>query len=383
MRALEYYRGENTHPAPEGRSQVVDRTVYDITESVKGPVLKIFLSGDDVVKFTPRGPEDIAAAEQESAYVNYLLQERNNAFDLFSGWLHDALVQKNGYVLATWDDDEYEKERYKGLTLEEFQALMSAGDAQPVDIKENVDDYGNVTIDATIQRTVKRGCVKIKGLPPESVLVDPSHTEVCLRYCNFVSRREEMTISELRAMGFDVPDDISDGGESKQDYELELRRQLSWREDMDGNEPDPSMRRVKVRECWIRTDYDGDGEAELRHVIVVGTTVLENEECDMIPVVAFSAKPLPHQHYGESFFDEAKEIQDVKTALLRGVLDNLYLSNNGRYAMDAARVNQDDMLVSRPGGIVRVDGDPGSAIFPLVHPSNPAPALSTLEYMDV
>lgn len=383
VRALEYYRGENVFRAPEGRSQVVDRTVYDIAESVKGPILKLFLSGDEVVKFTPRGPEDIQAADQESAYINYVVAEKNNAFDIFGGWLHDALVQKNGYVIADWKPDEYESEKYKGLTIEEFQALVSAPDAMVEEVEEKADEYGNVSIDCKIKRTVQRGCVRIKNLPPESVLVDPSHTEVCLRYANFVSRREQMTISELREMGYDVEDDISDGGESKQDYELELRRQLSWREDVDGNEPDPSMRRVKVRECWIRTDYDGDGEAELRHVIVVGTTVLENEEADCIPVVAFSAKPLPHQHYGESFYDEAKEIQDVKTALLRGVLDNLYLANNGRYAMDAARVNQDDMLVSRPGGIVRVEGSPGDAILPLVHPSNPAPALSTLEYMDV
>jgi hypothetical protein len=111
--------------------------------------------------------------------------------------------------------------------------------------------------------------------------------------------------------------------------------------------------------------------------------VLLNEEADFIPVVAFSAKPLPHQHYGESFYDELKEVQATKTALLRGVLDNLYLANNGRFAINADRVNLDDMLVSRPGGVVRIEGDPGTAVMPLVQPSSPGPALQALEYMDI
>jgi hypothetical protein len=99
--------------------------------------------------------------------------------------------------------------------------------------------------------------------------------------------------------------------------------------------------------------------------------------------VAFSAKPLPHQHYGESFYDELKEIQDVKTALLRGVLDSLYLANSPRYGVNTDRVNLDDLLVSRPGGIVRVDGEPMGAIMPLSVAYNPSPALQAMEYMDV
>jgi hypothetical protein len=380
--ALDYYRGENVNPAPEGRSQVVDRSVYDVCESLKGPILKLFLSGDEVVKFTPRGPEDIQAAEQETAYVNWVLTEKNDAFSLFSGWLHDALLQKNSYVLAYWKDDEYEREKYKGLSLEEFQALLQSGDAQPVEIAETIDDYGTLTIDATIQRTTAQGCVHVVNVPPESVLVDPNATTVSLAQSAFVMRREDKTLSELRAMGFDVEDDISDGGNSVEDFERDARKERSWQLHDEDVEPDPSMRRVKVRECWIRCDYDGDGEAELRHVIVVGTTVLLNEEADLIPLVAFSAKPLPHQHYGESLYDEIKEVQDAKTALLRGVLDALYLANSPRHAINADRVNLDDMLVSRPGGLVRVEGDPMGAVLPLSEAYNPAPALSTLEYMD-
>jgi hypothetical protein len=385
IKALEAYRGENTNPAPEGRSQVVDRSVYDVTEAVMGPILKLFLSGEDVVQFTPRGPEDIAAADQESSYVNYILTEKNDAFNILGGWLHDALIQKNGYVIARWQDEtDAQKETYKSLTDDEFQMLMSAGDVQILEHAEALDEMtGYRTHSVKIERTSSYGCVKVENIAPENVLVDPNLTTVNLKDAAFVCRREEMTISALRGMGFEVEDDINDGGSSREDWEFEVRREQSWREDTEDNEPDPSMRRIKVREVWLRTDFDGDGEAELRHVVVVGTTILHNEEAEFIPVVAFSSKPLPHQHYGESFYDELKEVQAVKTALLRGVLDNLYLANNGRFAINADRVNLDDMLVSRPGGVVRVDGDPMGAMMPLVQPSNPGPALQALEYMDI
>lgn len=385
VKALEAYRGENTDPAPEGRSQVVDRSVYDTAEAVKGPVLKLFLSGDEVVKFTPRGPEDIQAADQETAYINYVITEKNNAFDLFSGWLHDGFVQKNGYVKAYWEEsEEVEKESYKGLTADEYALIAQNKELEIQEESASVDDYGNVSVDVTVQRTYKYGCVKTCNLPPESMRIDPQHTQVALRDCNFVRTAREMTISELRAMGFDVPDDISDSGsETDKDYEEELRRELAWRSNEDGDEPDPSMRRVTVREVWMRVDKDGDGSAELRHIIVVGTTILLDEECDFIPVVAFCPKPLPHQHYGESFYDELKEVQAVKTALTRGVLDAVYVANAPRFAVDTARTNMDDLLVARPNGVVRVQGDPSTAVFPMSSPYNPGYALQTLEYMDV
>lgn len=382
VQSLDAYRGENTYPAPEGRSQVVDRTLYDVVESIKGPILKLFLAGDEVAKFTPTGPEDIEASEQESAYINRTLNEKNDAFTIFAGWLHDALIQKNGYVIAHWEDeDRTAEERYVGLTDDEFQLLMQSG-AEMVEHAESMDMIGQRMHNVVIRRVQTYGCVKIHNVPPESVLVDTHHTKVSLKDANFIARRERKTISELREMGLEVDDEINDGGSSREDWEYDIRRDESYQWDREDTEPDPSMRRVKVREIWMRVDYDGDGLAELRHLIVVGSEILLNESADHVPLVAFSSSPLPHTHYGESVYDQTSEVQDVKTALLRGLLDSLYLANSPRYGVNADRVNLDDMLVSRPGGLVRVDGEPAGAIMPLTLAYNPGPALSALEYMD-
>jgi hypothetical protein len=90
---------------------------------------------------------------------------------------------------------------------------------------------------------------------------------------------------------------------------------------------------------------------------------------------------MPHRHIGRSYADLTMDIQLIKSTLIRGQLDNMYLANNGRYAI-SDRVNLDDMLTSRPGGIVRVEGDPMSGIMPLSHPPLPASSFGMVEYMD-
>jgi hypothetical protein len=114
----------------------------------------------------------------------------------------------------------------------------------------------------------------------------------------------------------------------------------------------------------------------------VGQNLLADEECDIIPIACFSGIIMPHQHLGISVYDLIKDIAQIKTALTRQFLDNGYLANNGRTAIDVNRVNMDDLLVSRPGGVVRIQGDPAGAIMPLVTPDTGQSALAGLEYMD-
>lgn len=91
---------------------------------------------------------------------------------------------------------------------------------------------------------------------------------------------------------------------------------------------------------------------------------------------------MPHEHNGQSIADIVEDLQRIRTVLVRGYLDNMYLANNGQYAIDINRVNLDDMLTSRPGGVKRVDGDLNGAIMPLVHPQVGGDILQAVEYVD-
>lgn len=374
INALRLYRGDNTNPAEEGRSQYVARDAYDVVETIKPQLLKLFLSGDQVVRFDPAGPEDVEQAALETEYINYVALQRNDAFSVLDGWIHDGLVQKNGYVWPQWDESEtVDRESYEGLSEDEL-ALLLADDSIEIE-SQSVDERG---YSLTIKRTSKTGRVRIVNIAPENVRVSHTHTGVCLAECDFVQVRLKKTLSELRASGFDVPDDLTDGGDD--DSEEQIRREGRYEEDEGA---DPAMREVLVRYNWIRTALEAGGkQAELRFVVVVGKRILRNKPSDLIELIAWSPKALPHQHVGMSSVDETADIQGVKTAMTRGALDNVYLSLNGRHAIDTDRVNLDDMLVSRPGGVVRVQGDPASAIMPLTSVPTQSIALQAIEYFD-
>src|SRR5262249_15026822 len=120
---------------------------------------------------------------------------------------------------------------------------------------------------------------------------------------------------------------------------------------------DPSMREIWVTECYLRVDYDGDGVAELRKVTVAGegsTTILDNEEVDDHPFAALTPIPMPHKFHGMSIADQTADLQMIKSALWRGALDSLYLSNAPQIGAVEGQVNLDDLLDRRPGGIVRL-----------------------------
>jgi len=386
VEALDYYLGRPMGNEVEGRSQVIARQVWDTVEWLKPQIADIFTSGEEIVAFSPRGPEDVKAAEQETDYVNHLITQRNNWFEIWYAWTHDALIQKNGYVKAYWDDAEDTTcEEYSGLTADEYMLLQMAEGIKITEVEEEMDPQtGMVSYDVEVERTRPRNVVKIENIPPENVRVSHNARGVSLQddRLDWVQHAEMKTISELRNEGFTVEDDIGDDGENAGRWERTIRNEDSPFSDRLNEESDPSMRRVLVKESWIRCDFDGDGRAELRHVIVVGTTILENEDCDCVPLVALCPTPLAHKHYGLSVADAVMDLQRIQTALLRGALDNQYLANNGRYGVNENNVNLDDMLDSRPGGIVRINGEPGVNITPLTHPTTGNIAVPMMEYVD-
>jgi hypothetical protein len=65
---------------------------------------------------------------------------------------------------------------------------------------------------------------------------------------------------------------------------------------------------------------------------------------------------------------------------MRNLLDNMYLTNNGRYEVVEGQVNLDDLMTSRPGGIVRVR-TPG-AVSPLATPQLDQNSFNMLGYLD-
>lgn len=391
--ALNYYLGAELvgdDEIPDGRSRVISTDVSDTVEWILPSLLKIFLSGDEVVRFDPTGPEDVQQAEQETAYINHLATQKNEAFATFYSWFKDALIQKVGYVKAWYEEKkEVIEETYEGMSDEEFTMLMQDDDITAIEHTETREveiaqgPEGPIQIPTTkhdikFRRTATTKATKFEAVPPEEMFVSTSHRDVDLTDSPFVEHRTQKTISYLRQIGYDVEDGINDAsGSSTEDNNRDQYDE--WRENNKG--ADATMRLVWLRDVYIRIDKDGDGIAELRRLVIVGKTILDDYIVEEIPFAALCPVPMPHRHVGLSYADLIMDLQDIKSMFMRLAVDNGYLAANGRWAV-SDRVNLDDMLVSRPGGVVRVEGEPTTAIMPLANPQQIGGTIQMIEYLD-
>jgi hypothetical protein len=127
--AMDYYLGDmrKDMPAQEGRSRAVSTDVSDTIEGLMPNLMDIFAGSDEVVRFEPVGPEDEAAAAQETDYVNHVFMQRNPGFMVLYSFIKDALLSKVGVVKVWWEEREEEsRETYYDLTDDQFALLAQA-----------------------------------------------------------------------------------------------------------------------------------------------------------------------------------------------------------------------------------------------------------------
>lgn len=380
-KALEYYLGQPFGTEVEGRSQVVDSTVMDTIEWIKPSLMRVFASGDEIAKVHAQGPEDVPYAEQAQDYINWVLSRQTNFFEVANTWFTDALLAKVGIVKVWWDDsDKWDRETYSGLSDTELENLLMDDTVEVLEHTEEIED-GDIPItthDIVITRHSQKGRVRIENIPPEEFLI--SKDAKAVDDARFVCHRVKKTVTELREMGYDIdPQEITKGDEYWS-AETSARHAFdqSWQpENVDAED---ALKEGWVYESYLRTDYDGDGIAELRRILTVGNTVLENEPVDRRPFCTLCPIPIPHKFYGESVADQVMPVQEVKSVLLRNLLDNMYLQNAGRLAVQEGMVQLDDLLTQRPGGIVRTKA-PG-AITPLPTPALQPYTFEVMKYMD-
>jgi len=385
-KAMEYYHGQPFGNEVEGRSQYVDSTVQDTIEWIKPSLMRVFASGDEMVKFSPHGPEDVPMAEQATDYVNYVFTKDNPGWEILYSWFTDALLSKNGIVKVWWDDyDEAQREEYTHLDDMEFNLLLSNPDVEVIEHTPYQEGEMEMYNDVVISRRRSIGRVKIENVPPSEFLI--SRDAKAIQDARFVCHRVQKTLSELREMYPDQTLDPETLG-SGEDNDFDLFGEKAARHEFDNSyhfnisesPTEEALRKYWLHESFLQTDYDGDGIVELRKVCTVGDYVLANDEIDSIPFVSITPIKVPHKFFGVSVADLVMDLQLYKSVLMRNLLDNMYNQNFGRYAVLEGQANLDDLLTQRPGGVVRVKSP--NAVMPLATPPLEPYSFQMLEYLD-
>ena len=395
--AMKYYYGLPFGNEVDGRSQYVDSTVQDTIEWIKPSLMRVFASGDEMVKFTPHGPEDVKMADQATDYVNYVFTKDNPGWEILYSWFTDALLSKNGIVKVWWDEtDDSQREEYKNLTEDELAVLINDPGVEVIEHtppgEYDDSDYGSAEVEGhsvVIKRTNYNGRIKIENIPPSEFLIARESKNI--QDARFVCHRVLKTLSELREMYPDQDLDVDELGAGDDDLMAFSGERLErfafdksskyWEGWGDEGMPDEEgLRTYWLHESYRKTDFDGDGITELRKVCTVGSTVLANDEIDKIPFVSITPVKIPHKFFGLSMADLVMDLQLMKSTLMRNLMDNMYNQNFGRYAVLEGQANLDDLLTQRPGGVVRVKSP--NAVTPLVTPPLEPYSFQMLEYLD-
>lgn len=410
------YLGGPQGDEEEGRSQVVLTEVRDTILAMLPSLLRIFVGGENVVEFVPRGPEDVDAAAQATDTINYIVQEENNAFRVLHDAMKDGLTLKTGVL--TWyklDEEKVEYFNYAGLAEDEVAFLaaqpgISIEDlqAKPVEMPESGMPPQQapqppaqavpgapmappapqepvappMEYSLRVKRVTKKPSFVIEAVPPEQFLI--SNSAQSIDDAIYVGRRRLMTVSDLVQMGYDretVEENAGTGG-------FEMNLEVLTRNPADqsfyglSETNDESTRRVFYVESYLRADRDGDGIAELWKVCSVGNgaVILHAEMVNHAPFALLCPDPTPHTIFGQSIADQTMDLQRIKTNIMRNTLDSLAQSIHPRTVVLEGQVNIDDVMNVETGAIIRAR-TPG-AVQALAEPFVGQQALGVMGYVD-
>jgi len=382
--AMQFYRSD---PAivelVTNRSNATTTDLMDTIEWAKPALLEVFASGDEACSLRPKSEQDTESVANLDLLVNYQLRVQNNWFMVLHDWLDDCLKLKTGWIKYQWfkDVQEFDKE-YEGLTEDEYQAkkveknaTISAERAypdlnappapMPVMTPGMVSPQAQNLYDITVHYRIELEYPLIEAIPAEDFWFPVRARKVedfafCAHRTSYPKWRMIKLFGEAKFK--EVESSKGKQDESERDDQVKRARLA----DLGG---DSFFYDEKIDEYWVWECFYRDPDSGTPMIAPLCADVLMSK-----PAVNKYRKPpfhgitpikMAHRVAGFSFYDLIKELQRVRTALLRQILDNVYFANNRRYFGDPERINVNDYLKHNfPGALVRTAGDPRAAIMP-------------------
>jgi len=394
------------HLAPQGVSSIVDTSTTETVEAFSAILSDLFLNNQRLARFVPYNdsPGAYKNAKDASLLVNYCLFKQNNGWEILESWMKCALLWKNGII--RWDyveDYEYIFEEYEKITQPRLDEILSEDDVEIVgdlQFENDVDTQGEselVYVDVRLRRKINKSKVKLELIPPESFRI--SREASSIENAEFVGLQSTYTRSEMRKMWPEMSENLSEddwnalgseswNGTSRYSEDIAARKLVTGQEYWQGSTsidltPLEANREVTVTECWLRVDRDGDGIAELKRFIIAGTHVLLEEDVDMIPLASLSPINIPFEFYGLSIADFTRSSTLASTAILRGFVENTYLTNYSPKLADPNVVDFSALQNMKPKQIIPTNGNPAGAVAAMVPEAMSTGTVPLLEHLQM
>ena len=374
----EYAGVPDFHLAPQGVSTIVDTSTTETVEAYTAVISDLFLSNGKLARFVPYddSPGSYMASRNAAMVTNYCLFKKNNGWEILQTWIKSSLLWKNAVI--RWDyveDYDYVLEEYDEISQEKLDEILSSDNAEVVGELIVGNSSPLMYMDVRIRKKIDKSKVKIENVPQENFRI--SRDAKSIEDAVFVGIQSDMTRSEIRKVWPDVAESIEEWdelgnqeqwlGNARYSEDIAARKQVTGQEYWQGSVsqdlfPLEANREVTVTECWIRVDRDGDGIAELKHFIIAGTHILWEEDVDMVPLASIVPIDIPHEFYGLSIADFTRSSTLASTAILRGFVENTYLTNYAPKLADPNVVDFSALQNMKPKQIIPTNGNPAAAV---------------------
>ena len=382
--ASKYYSGHLPEQTDEGRSGATSYDTRDTINAILPSLMRVFFGANKVLRFNAKGPEDVPMAEQCTDYINNLiLEQQPDFFKTMMAVFKDALIRRTG-VLKFWheESEKVTSSRFSGLDEQQAQILAGEDDVESVEMEPSGQTPEGIPLfNVTLKRRIKEGTIKIEALPPEEFLI--SRTAKSVETANIVAHRSYKTVSDLVALGYDR-DTIEEHASTEESFSNneEFYNRHAENATRDQGNLEPASRKVLYCEAFVKIDKDQDSFSELLRVCTIGNAhnVVNTMPCDQVPFVCLTPDPTPHSWDGSSITDVVADIQRIKSAILRNVMDSLVMAVNPRMMVQEGACNMKDVLNTEVGAIIRAKNP--NAVTQLSMPFVGQAALPILGMLD-
>ena len=342
----DYYR--NKFPILSKTSDLVSTDVADTIEWALPSLMKVFTGSDEVITIAGVTEEDDTKAETMQELLVYQLQRQNKFFPILYNWIKDSLITGLGIIKCYWERTEgYTTEQTK-LNNEALQALIQTG-VEVIDI-QGPDIYGDFDVTYQSPYYVKNA-PKIENILISEFIYSPDAKS--LDEANFVAHKRTVTMSYLRereAQGVyanidDIKVDKFKGASYDPIDEVVGDNYVDITQ-----EEQKARQEVIIYECYTKIDINGDGILEDMIITICGDTIIRMEQNYMgrHPFFAISPTKDPHRIWVKrSYAELIGELQDLKVALTRQIMQNVALTNDPKMLLDETAINIDDFVQGR------------------------------------
>ena len=386
----EYAGVASDHLSPQGVSAIVDTSTTEVVEAYTAILSDLFLSNHRLARFVPYddSPGAFSAAKDASDIVNYCIFRKNNGWEFMSSWIKCSLLWKNS--VCRWDyieDYDHVFEDYEEINQLKLDELLSDPNTEVVgdlNYRNKVNDATQVDdpqvelvyVNVRVRKKIDKSKVKLELVPPENFRISRDATTI--EDAQFVGIQTQMTRSEIRKYYPDVADEIDFDnmhdtswlGSAKYSQDVAARKQVTGQEYWQGSVeqhdvPLEANINVNVTECWIEVDRDGDGVAELKHIMTIGNHIVYENDVEEIPLASIVPIDIPFEFYGLSMADFTRSSTLASTAILRGFVENTYLTNYAPKLADPNVVDFSALQNMKPKQIIPTNGNPQAAVSTL------------------